>query len=208
MGGRPSMVMQWYDKGCAAEYLKGPGLGVNRMSLIYDVTQGLNYLHTLSPPIVHGDLKGNNVLITNEGHAVLSDFGLSKVIEDLVGPTGYTPSSPEVGPLRWQAPEFVEDEKCKLGLETDVWSFGCTAYELLTNYTPYYYRTKDALIMRDMREGIKPPGPDGMSPFTQDERVITLLYDACWSFSPSSRLQMSTIVLQVGEICANPKAIA
>lgn len=68
--------------------------------------------------------------MTDDGHAVLSDFGLSQVIEDLVGPTGYTPSSPEVGPLRWQAPEFVEDEECQLGLETDVWSFGCTAYEV------------------------------------------------------------------------------
>ena len=51
-------------------------------------------------------------------------------MQDLIGPTGYTPSNPEVGPLRWQAPEFLEDDTCKPGLFSDIWSFGCTEYEV------------------------------------------------------------------------------
>jgi len=119
---------------------------------IHDIARGLNYLHTLSPPIVHGDLKGvstpgwdtiyflltsnlqNNVLITDSCRAVLTDFGLSQVIEELIGPTGNT-TSPAQGAFRWMAPELVLDDSLTLQLtfSSDVWSFGCTAYEVCDN---------------------------------------------------------------------------
>ena len=123
---------------------------------VKDVCRGLRYLHTLL--VVHGDLKGvgtftsvkahltrmntqNNILIDDDGHAVLTDFGLSKVIEELTGPTGNT-TSMLGGTIRWQAPELIFDEheedeegdSRKSGpfpsLSSDVWSFACTAYEV------------------------------------------------------------------------------
>ena len=74
--------------------------------------------------------KQNNVLITDEGRAVLCDFGLSQVVEDLGRPTGFTLSNPDIGPVRWQAPEFLEGEDEPATLASDVWSFGCTAFEV------------------------------------------------------------------------------
>lgn len=115
---------------------------------ILDVARGLEYLHTTATPaIVHADLKGvryrsfgsagvilicfyqNNVLITDDGVAVICDFGLSQIIEDLMRPEGLTVSNPSVGPLRWQAPELLEDESPSTQA-SDVWSFGCTALEV------------------------------------------------------------------------------
>jgi serine/threonine protein kinase len=72
----------------------------------------------------------NNVLITDEGRAALCDFGLSQVVEDLGRPTGFTLSNPDVGPIRWQAPEFLDGEDEAATLMSDVWSFGCTAFEV------------------------------------------------------------------------------
>ncbi|KAG6834850.1 hypothetical protein H0H93_006913, partial [Arthromyces matolae] len=132
MSGRPSMVMEWYENGNAAEFLRGPrGHEADRYSLarVLDVAQGLDYLHTQSSPIIHGDLKSNNVLINKDLRAVLSDFGLAQVIRSIQAqPTGLTPSNPELGPTRWQAPELHQDDT-QPGLKTDVWGFGCTAYE-------------------------------------------------------------------------------
>ena len=71
----------------------------------------------------------NNILISGDGQAVLSDFGLSKIIEDLAGPSDYTSDSC-AGPLRWLAPEFMQDESRCPQLASDVWSFACTAYEV------------------------------------------------------------------------------
>lgn len=75
----------------------------------------------------------NNVLVAGDCHAVLSDFGLSQVIDDLVGPSGNTTSTLQ-GSIRWQAPELMLDDESnqtlRLTFSSDVWSFACTAYEV------------------------------------------------------------------------------
>ncbi|KAG6900003.1 hypothetical protein C0993_004311 [Termitomyces sp. T159_Od127] len=58
MSGRPSMIMKWYDNGNAADFLRGPaGASADRRLLALDVARGLEYLHTQTSPIIHGDLK-------------------------------------------------------------------------------------------------------------------------------------------------------
>ncbi|KAF8995898.1 kinase-like domain-containing protein [Cyathus striatus] len=173
------------------------------MSLILDVARGLNYLHTHNPPVIHGDLKGNNVLITDEGRAVLSDFGLSQVLDDLGHPTGFTLSHPDAGPLRWQAPEFMEeDDLIPAQLSGDIWSFGCTAYEFLTGNFPYAHRNRDGLVFKDMREGIKPWGPIGMEVKSERDCKMRDLLDSCWCFCPEQRPTMAEVIVQLENICS------
>lgn len=75
----------------------------------------------------------NNVLVTADFHAVLTDFGLSQVIGDLVGSSASTTNT-IAGSVRWQAPELVlEDENnqtIRLSFSSDIWAFACTAYEV------------------------------------------------------------------------------
>ena len=89
----------------------------------------------------------NNVLITRSGRAVLTDFGLSQVIEDLMGPSGNTTSTIQ-GSVRWQAPELMLDDdnnqKTKLTSSTDVWSFACTAYEVSWGF---FLHDKEILVL-------------------------------------------------------------
>lgn len=72
------------------------------------------------------------MLVTDGHRGVLTDFGLSKVIEDLVGSSGNTTNSID-GSVRWQAPELVLDddgEIVRLTFSSDIWAFACTAYEV------------------------------------------------------------------------------
>ena len=84
----------------------------------------------------------NNTLVNDDGRAMLTDFGLAKVIEELAGPTGNTTSTC-AGSVRWQAPELIFDTGSEQDDDmgdapkpssptpaSDVWSFGCTAYEV------------------------------------------------------------------------------
>ncbi|KAF8175098.1 kinase-like domain-containing protein [Pholiota molesta] len=199
MSGRPAMVMQWYDNGSAAEYLATKNPNADRLGLILDVARGLEYLHTHSPPIVHADLKGNNVLITDDGTAALCDFGLSQVVEDLGRPAGLTMSHPNVGPLRWQAPELSSDDE-PTKQTSDVWSYGCTAFELLTSQIPYPHRTRDVQVMKDMQNNVKPPGPADMALIPFGPCVATLL-DSCWSFDPIERPCMTQVRADLESIC-------
>lgn len=84
------------------------------------------------------------MLITDDGRAVLTDFGVSKVIEDRTRPTGNTTGS-SPGAVRWQAPEFFIDPDSDLihyTLASDVWSFACTAYEVFLITYVYLFGRK------------------------------------------------------------------
>jgi len=172
------------------------------MIKVRDVASGLGYLHhTLKPPIVHGDLKGNNVLVTEDFHAVLSDFGLSRVIGDLVGPSANTTGAIG-GSVRWQAPELVlEDENVpniRPNFSSDIWAFACTAYELLTGRVPYHNRQRDFTVIHDIMRGVKPGKADELltcAPPPQDE--IWLLLYSCWSVPADTRPKMTDVESQL-----------
>ncbi|KAE9392999.1 kinase-like protein [Gymnopus androsaceus JB14] len=204
MANRPSLILPWFKNGSASDYLlRNPA--TDRLRLILDVAEGLKYLHTCKPaPIVHGDLKGNNILITDDGRAALSDFGLSQVIEDLVGPTGITPSNTEAGPIRWQSPEFLMDvsETSRPQLPGDVWSFGCTAYELLTGNVPYHFRLRDSTVIHDIQSGVPPPGTEENDHHRGDNGIWDLMND-CWISSPGERIQMTEVVCKLRSISSS-----
>jgi len=204
MANRPSLILPWFINGSASDYLRLRNPGADRLRLILDVAEGLKYLHTCKPaPIVHGDLKGNNILITDDGRAALSDFGLSQVIGDLVGPTGITPST-QAGPIRWQSPEIVMDvsETSRPQLPGDVWSFGCTAYELLTGKVPYHFRLREATVIHDIQTGVLPPGAEENNANRGDSGIWDLLND-CWISSPEERIQMTEVVCRLGGFCSS-----
>jgi len=201
IGGRPAMVMAWYENGSAMTYLKCKKPDADRFMLVLDVAKGLKYLHTMKPPIVHGDLKANNVLITDDDHAVVSDFGLSTVIDELVTSTGNVTSTLG-GLVRWQAPELIVvgnadfDEQLtparSVTRVSDVWSFGCTAYELLTGKLPYGHRRQDWWVIFDVMNNLKPAVPDDL-PYDARHDDIWGILDSCWTFSPQARPSISDL---------------
>ncbi|KZV81672.1 kinase-like protein, partial [Exidia glandulosa HHB12029] len=74
--------------------------------------------------MVHGDLKGANILILDDGTACLGDFGVSAVLVELPSRTATS-----AGTWRWTAPEFFDDH----GTHTksgDMWAFGCVVIEV------------------------------------------------------------------------------
>ncbi|KIO04999.1 hypothetical protein M404DRAFT_949063 [Pisolithus tinctorius Marx 270] len=123
--GTVSLVSPWMDGGSAHAYVQN----ANRdpRPLIKDIALGLRYLHKHPKgKIIHGDLKGDNVLITSDGRAVLTDFGLS-VLEN--SSFSMTVSREFGGTLRWMAPELVGtlgSNDPNFTLEGDIWAFGMT----------------------------------------------------------------------------------
>jgi len=94
------------------------------------ILYGLEYLH--SNNIVHRDIKGGNILVSNDGVIKLADFGASKKLEDVVDPK----KSSLKGTVCWMAPEVARQES-GCGKEVDVWSLGCTVFEMATGQPPW-----------------------------------------------------------------------
>lgn len=83
----------------------------------YQIAEGLAYLHEQG--VVHGEVKGENVLVSNELHALLCDFGLPRTADSQT-----QTSQVGVGGLRWQAPELMGGGH--KAYESDVYAFGLT----------------------------------------------------------------------------------
>ena len=100
---------------------------------------GLAYLH--SQQVIHGDIKGTNVLIDDSGKAVLCDFGLARFKPDVNNCTIYTKESEavgmQIGSQNWMAPELFEGSS--LSIQSDIYSLGMTIYEVQPDYNSLFY---------------------------------------------------------------------
>ena len=116
---------------------------------------------------------GRTTLVNDDGRAMLTDFGLAKVIEELAGPTGNTTST-FAGCVRWQAPELIcgtrSDQVDDTGdapkpssptFASDIWSFGCTVYEVRLVRS-----SLDSLVILEL-SSFFPLDHDGKNPLLQ-----------------------------------------
>ncbi|KAF8187399.1 hypothetical protein K438DRAFT_1973014 [Mycena galopus ATCC 62051] len=111
----------------------------NKNCLMRNIASGLEYLHDLDPPVVHGDIKGANILIDNSGHACLADFGLPLAVESQA--LGTSSAGSTRGTLRWLSPEILDSSR-KAERQTsltkrDIYAFGCTILEIYTGNHPF-----------------------------------------------------------------------
>lgn len=93
------------------------------------VLQGLNYLHTRNPPVVHRDIKGANILVDTNFTVKLSDFGCSKR-------SNVTTSFTTIGSIPWMAPEVIQQQD-GYGRKADIWSLGCVVIEMASAERPW-----------------------------------------------------------------------
>lgn len=119
----------------------GPLAGSVLKQACHGSVAGLNYLHTREPPVVHGNLKGANVLVAAGAFRVkLTDFGCMPLT--LGRPLHIFASS-----LPWMAPEVVQG-RCGDGRKADIWSVGCLLVEMGTAASPWGDGTSlDALLL-------------------------------------------------------------
>ncbi|KAK9084350.1 hypothetical protein Scep_030821 [Stephania cephalantha] len=124
--------------GSLEAWLHGP-LGVNcpldwdtRMKIALDAARGLAYLHEDSQPcVIHRDFKASNILLENNFHAKVADFGLAKQAPE--GRTNYL-STRVMGTFGYVAPEYAMTGH--LLVKSDVYSYGVVLLELLTGRKP------------------------------------------------------------------------
>jgi serine/threonine protein kinase len=101
------------------------------------ILSGIKYLHTRSPPVIHRDIKCDNILIDAANTAKLADFGCSKLIEIATGHSRLGCNTLTGTPF-WMAPEVIRvTGGDSYGTKADIWSFGCTVVEMLNGGKVY-----------------------------------------------------------------------
>lgn len=188
---RLRLVSAWMPGGCVREYIKG-NPNSNRQSLIMNVALGLEYLHCYR--VVHGDLKGDNILIDSNGRARLADFGLACVMysEDTLNTRTTTP---EGQTERWAAPEVLEPDKFGVPgviFESDIHSFGMVMLEIFSGEIPYVDILRPTNVRAKIVNGDRPSRPNATDIGLSDE--VWKLIERCWDQHWGNRPSMLSVV--------------
>ncbi|KAF9442292.1 kinase-like protein [Macrolepiota fuliginosa MF-IS2] len=189
------LVSPWMENGNIVKYLKD-NLSRPRKPLICDVARGLQYLH--QKDIVHGDLKGANILVTGAGRACLSDFGLSSVQADRTFSYGIATTAVFGRTTRWASPELLEEDAGPTKM-SDIWAVGCVFYEILTGLVPFHECRTDLQILRKMSRGGLPADLDSAVDLDEFDRPMKDLIHLCWTEDPDGRPTCQKIIEELDE---------
>jgi len=186
----PCIVSAWMPYGSIIDYLMTHPKE-NRLGLLSDVAEGLNYLHSFR--VVHGDLKGANILIDDLGNVRLADFGLNSiVIEDS---HNASPINNERGTPRWMAPEILNVEglnTTRPSKESDVYAFAMVVVEVFTCRPPFPELGHAAVLIRVVG-GERPPRPEEACRLGLSDSVWEMV-EKCWEQEPLPRPKISEVL--------------
>ncbi|XP_038166799.1 serine/threonine-protein kinase TNNI3K [Arvicola amphibius] len=164
----------------------------SKLIIAVDVAKGMEYLHSLTQPIIHRDLNSHNILLYEDGHAVVADFGESRFLQSLDEDN----MTKQPGNLRWMAPE-VFTQSTRYTIKADVFSYALCLWELLTGEIPFAH-LKPAAAAADMAyHHIRPP-----IGYSIPKPISSLLMRG-WNACPEGRPEFSEVVRKLEECLCN-----
>ncbi|KAF9789390.1 kinase-like domain-containing protein [Thelephora terrestris] len=185
---------EWMENGNINKFIKNHQ-DANRFELLNDVARGLVYMHSQS--MIHGDLKGINILIDQDGHACLAGFSLLTIVSDPTSPTVSSSYRGGAGTTRWMSPELLDPDQYGIRdsrptKESDAYALGMVILEVLSGRFPFS-QFRDVVVMRMVLDGIRPERPNGPEGvwFTDD---LWRLLASCWESQRERRPTIEAIL--------------
>lgn len=179
------LIMEYMNKGSLTSYLAQKHLSEGeRTDIALQIAMGLLHLHKQKTPIIHGDIKSQNILLHEEDnalHAKLTDFGLSTIKPKHVGMSGT---------IAWMAPELMSGKQ-SVTKESDVYSFGMLLWELVTQKIPFEDSSPSLIKEWVLNQHVRETIPESCS--TEFKSLI----EKCWAIDPRQRPTMNEVVTQL-----------
>ena len=166
---------------------------IKKVSLCLDIADGMYYLHSRNPTLIHRDLKSHNIFVAepSPGHLVakIGDWGSARAVQL----SGSQSTTHGVGTACWLAPEVINHARSSK--KSDVYAFGIVLWEVYTRKEVHEGLSAAQIIAKVAHEGLRPKIPLGC-PL---QNVMT----DCWKQEPDNRPHFSVIVTTLSEIYEN-----
>ncbi|CAL1699113.1 unnamed protein product [Somion occarium] len=186
------MVTYWMEYGNINTCMRSLTAGRKPLPLdrwLREIALGLEYLH--HEQVIHGDIRGNNILIDNDMHVRITDFGLAAYQGSntmSVGDVG--------GSRRWMAPALFDPEASgKPSRESDVYAFGMTCIEIYTQQKPFPSISNEYQVTAHVLAGGRPSRSIGGESYGAMSDALWEVVRLCWAGLPSERPSMSEILM-------------
>ncbi|XP_044203672.1 ephrin type-A receptor 2a [Thunnus albacares] len=192
------IVTEYMENGALDTYLKdrdGEIAPYQLVGMLRGIAAGMKYLSDMS--YVHRDLAARNVLVNSNLECKVSDFGLSRVLEDDAEGT-YTTRGGKI-PIRWTAPEAIAYRKFTSA--SDVWSFGIVMWEVMAFGERPYWDMSNHEVMKAINEGFRLPAP------MDCPSAIYQLMLQCWQHDRSKRPRFTDIVNILDKLLRSPESL-
>uniref|UniRef100_A0A669CHN0 receptor protein-tyrosine kinase n=1 Tax=Oreochromis niloticus TaxID=8128 RepID=A0A669CHN0_ORENI len=196
---KPVMIItEFMENGSLDTFLKkhdGQFTVIQLVGMLRGIASGMKYLSDMS--YVHRDLAARNILVNSNLVCKVSDFGLSRVLED-DPEAAYTTRGGKI-PIRWTAPEAIAYRKFTSA--SDVWSYGIVMWEVISYGERPYWEMSNQDVIKAIDEGYRLPAP-------MDCPVVLhqLMLD-CWEKGRSDRPKFAQIVTILDKLIRNPASL-
>jgi serine/threonine protein kinase len=139
------IVMEYVDGGTLKDRLKRPLPATEAVDYMIQAAEGLDCAHRNG--IVHRDVKPANMLLRRDGHLLLSDFGIAKILE---GTTNLTRAGTGIGTPQYMSPEQGTGQP--VDRRSDIYSLGIVFFHCLTGRVPFTADNPLTITMKHLNE--------------------------------------------------------
>ncbi|XP_075705027.1 ephrin type-A receptor 8-like [Rhinoderma darwinii] len=188
------IVTEYMENGSLDTFLRsrdGHFTIIQLVSMLRGIASGMKYLSDLG--YVHRDLAARNILVNSNLVCKVSDFGLSRILEDDPD-AAYTTTGGKI-PIRWTAPEAITYRT--FSSASDVWSYGVVMWEVLAYGERPYWNMTNRDVINSVEEGYRLPAPMGCP-----TALHQLMLD-CWQRDRNERPRFSLIVSILDKLIRN-----
>ncbi|XP_010127642.1 PREDICTED: ephrin type-B receptor 2 isoform X1 [Chlamydotis macqueenii] len=194
------IITEFMENGSLDSFLRqndGQFTVIQLVGMLRGIAAGMKYLSDMN--YVHRDLAARNILVNSNLVCKVSDFGLSRFLEDDTSDPTYTSALGGKIPIRWTAPEAIQYRKFTSA--SDVWSYGIVMWEVMSyGERPYWDMTNQDVINAIEQDYRLPPPMDCPNALHQ------LMLD-CWQKDRNHRPKFGQIVNTLDKMIRNPNSL-